>query len=131
MGSEVGVLDINPEDVLKKGRLAPGKMILIDTIKKRVLRDNEIKASVSRRKPYRHWLNHNRIELMGLFQVPATEDLSKTESLITLQKAFGYTLEGVEKIILAMAENAQEPIGSMGDDEALAVLSERPQLLYR
>ena len=131
MGSEVGILDIEPKDVLKKGRLAPGKMLLVDTVKKRVLRDNEIKAAVSRRKPYRHWLEHNRIELKGLFQVPATDQLSGTESLVTLQKAFGYTLESVEKIILAMAENAQEPIGSMGDDESLAVLSERPQLLYR
>ncbi len=132
MGSEVGVLDIKPEDVLKKGRLAPGKMIMIDTLKKRILRDNEIKSSVSRRKPYRHWLNHNRIELKGLFQIPATENLSDTGSLLTIiQKSFGYTLEGVEKIILAMAVNAQEPISSMGDDEALAVLSERPQLLYR
>jgi len=131
MGSEVGVLDIKPEDVLRKGRLAPGKMIVIDTLKKRILRDNEIKSSVSRRKPYRHWLEHNRIDLKGLFQVPATEHLTSTESLIKLQKAFGYTLEGVEKIILAMAKNAQEPIGSMGDDEALAVLSERPQMLYR
>ncbi len=131
MGSEVGILEIEPKDVLKKGRLAPGKMILVDTVKKRVLRDNEIKAAVSRRKPYRHWLEHNRIDLKGLFQIPATDQLSNTKSLVTLQKAFGYTLECVEKIILAMAENAQEPIGSMGDDEALAVLSEKPQLLYR
>jgi len=131
MGSEVGILETDPKDVLRKGRLAPGKMILVDTRKKRVLRDNEIKSTISRRKPYRHWLESNRIDLKGLFQVPTTEHLTESESLLTLQKAFGYTLEGVEKAILAMAENAQEPITSMGDDEALAVLSEKPQLLYR
>ena len=68
------------------------------------------------------WLEQNRIDLKGLFQVPETDHLSKTASLINLQKTFGYSLEEVEKIILAMAENAQEPISSMGDDESLAVL---------
>jgi len=131
MASEVGVLDIDPSEVLEKGRLAPGKMILIDTVKKRVLKDNEIKAAVSRRKPYRHWLEQNKIELRGLFQPPGAVQPEETNLLIVLQKAFGYSLEGVEKIIVAMAENAQEPIGSMGDDESLAILSEKPQPLCR
>lgn len=131
MASEVGVLDVDPADVREKGRLAPGKMLLIDTLKKRILKDNEIKASVTRRKPYRNWLEQNKIELKGLFEVTGTFQAEEKKSLITQQKAFGYTLEEIEKIIVPMTENAQEPVGSMGDDEALAVLSDNPQLLYR
>ncbi|MFC1500892.1 glutamate synthase large subunit [Elusimicrobiota bacterium] len=130
LASEVGVLDIAPEDVLEKGRLAPGKMILIDTAIGRVKKDNEIKASVSRQKLYRRWLEENRIELKGLFQ-PAGPVKVDEKSLLIKQKAFGYTLEDLNMIIKPMAENAQEPIGSMGDDEALSVLSDRPQRLYR
>lgn len=131
MASEVGVLAVDPADVLEKGRLAPGKMLLVDTAKKRILKDNEIKSSVSRHKPYRHWLEQNKIELKGLFQVPGTVQLDEKKSLVQQQKVFGYTLEEIEKVLLPMAENAQEPVGSMGNDEALAVLSERPQLLYK
>lgn len=131
LASEVGVLDIKPEDVLEKGRLAPGKMLIVDTLQKRVLKDNEIKASVSRHKPYRRWLEENRIDLKGLFQVPAAVEPEDKQSLIVHQKAFGYTLEEIDKIIVPMVENAQEPVGSMGNDEALAVLAERPQLLFK
>ncbi|MBU1076527.1 MAG: glutamate synthase large subunit, partial [Spirochaetes bacterium] len=130
MASEVGVLDIPPEDVLEKGRLAPGKMILVDTLLKRVRKDNEIKAAVSRQKPYRRWLEKNRIELKGLFQAPGPVEV-KTGSLLTRQKIFGFTLEELNMIITPMAENAQEPVSSMGDDEAPAVLSDRPQGLTR
>lgn len=129
MASEVGVLDIAPEDVLQKGRLAPGKMFLIDTSSNRIIFDNEIKASISRRKPYRRWLQKNRIELKGLFQVPGPVDIDH-ESLSRRQWIFGYTLEDIKIILTSMAENAQEPVISMGNDASLAVLSERPQLLY-
>jgi glutamate synthase domain-containing protein 2/glutamate synthase domain-containing protein 3 len=130
LASEMGVLDIAVDDILEKGRLAPGKMILVDTSIGRVIQDNEIKSSISRQKLYRRWLEDNRIELKGLFQTPCpiTPDI---DSLITKQKVFGYTLEDLNLIIVPMAENSQEPIGSMGDDESPAVLSERPQLLYR
>ncbi|MBN2408060.1 MAG: glutamate synthase large subunit, partial [Elusimicrobia bacterium] len=130
LASEMGVLDISPEDILEKGRLAPGKMIMVDTGIGRVMKDNEIKASVSRRKQYRRWLEENKIELKGLLQPPGPVNADK-ESLIIKQRAFGYTLEDLNMIIQPMARNAQEPIGSMGNDEALTVLSERPQLLTR
>jgi glutamate synthase domain-containing protein 2/glutamate synthase domain-containing protein 1/glutamate synthase domain-containing protein 3 len=129
LASEVGVLDISPEDVLQKGRLAPGKMILVDTQKQRVIYDNEIKATISRRRQYRRWLAENRIELTGLFESPAPLKVER-ESLPTSQKAFGYTLEDLNMTIIPMVAESQEPVGSMGNHEALAVLSERPQLLY-
>ena len=129
LASEVGVLDTPPDDVLKKGRLAPGKMIVVDTEKKRIILDNEIKSTISRQNPYRRWLTENRIELMGLFQAPGPVQFEK-HALHNLHKAFNYTLEDVNKVISPMAVNGQEPIDSMGNDAPLAVLSEKPQLLY-
>ncbi len=129
LASETGVLPVDPADVLEKGRLMPGKMFLVDTQRKRVIKDKEIKASVSRWKPYRRWLAENKIELKGLFQIPYRMRLDK-ERLLERQKVFGYTLEDIKMILLPMAQNAQEPVGSMGNDAALAVLSQKPQLLY-
>ncbi|MBN1797684.1 MAG: glutamate synthase large subunit [Spirochaetales bacterium] len=129
LASEVGVLDIQPEDILQKGRLAPGKMILVDTALERIIYDNETKATISRQKPYRRWLDKYRIELKGLFQAPGPVDI-EYESLKTRQKVFGYTLEEINMILGPMAVNAQEPVSSMGNDVSLAVLSERPVLLY-
>ncbi|MBN1407049.1 MAG: glutamate synthase large subunit [Calditrichaceae bacterium] len=129
MASEVGVLDIDPADVREKGRLAPGKIFIVDTERRRVMRDNEIKAAVSRWKPYRRWLEENRIELKGLFQVPGPVGIDE-KTMMTRLRAFGYTLEDLKMIITPMVRNSQEPVGSMGNDSALAVLSERPQLLY-
>ncbi|MBD3420749.1 MAG: glutamate synthase large subunit [Chitinivibrionales bacterium] len=129
LASEVGVLDVPPEEVVKKDRLAPGKMLLVDTVNNRIVYDNEIKATISRRKPYRRWLEKNRIELKGLFQVP-TPFKPDIEDLPRKQKIFGYTREELSMIIEPMTLNAQEPVGSMGNDQALAVLSDRPQLLY-
>ncbi len=130
LASEIGVLDIPPEDILEKGRLAPGKMIFVDTSIGRIIKDNEIKASVSRQKPYRRWLERNKIELKGLFQTPVSIKVH-SENLITKQKVFGYSIEDLNMILSPMAKNAQEPIGSMGDDESLGVLSDRPQLLTK
>jgi glutamate synthase (NADPH) large chain len=127
LASEVGVLDIPPEDVLQKGRLAPGRMFMVDTEQHRVLNDNEIKAAVSRRRPYRRWLEANRIELKGLYQVPGPLAVDHAK-LRERQWVFGYTREDLTMILAPMVENSQEPIGSMGNDQALAVLSERPQL---
>ncbi len=129
LASETGVLDIPPEDVLQKGRLAPGKMLMVDTLAGRILHDNEIKAAVSRRRPYRRWLEANRIELKGLFQVPGPVETDRA-SLLERQWIFGYTMEDISMVITPMAELAQEPIGSMGNDQSLAVLSERPEMLY-
>ncbi len=130
LASETGVLDIPPEDVLQKGRLAPGKMILVDTAAGRVVYDNEIKATVSRRMPYRRWLDANRIELKGLFESPEAVSVERA-SLPVRQKMFGYTLEDITMILAPMAVNAQEPVGSMGNDAALAVLEEKPVLLHK
>jgi glutamate synthase domain-containing protein 2/glutamate synthase domain-containing protein 1/glutamate synthase domain-containing protein 3 len=129
LASETGVLDIDPADVREKGKLAPGKMFLVDTDKQRIIRDNEIKSTVSRWKPYRRWLEENKIELKGLFQVPGQIKKDK-DTLLVQQKAFGYNLEDFKTIIVPMVTNSQEPVGSMGNDAALAVLSERPQLIY-
>ncbi len=129
LASEAGVLDIPPEDVLQKGRLAPGRMLMVDTSLRRLMSDNEIKAAVSRRQPYRRWLEANRIELKGLYQVPGPLAVDHAR-LRERQWVFGYTREDLAMILAPMVENAQEPIGSMGNDQALAVLSERPQLLY-
>ncbi|MGA1826248.1 MAG: glutamate synthase large subunit [bacterium] len=129
MASESGVLDIEAKDILEKGRLGPGNMIIVDTKKKRIIYNNEIKATISRQKPYRRWLENERIELKGLFGVPGPLTIDKKD-IILKQHIFGYTLEDITMIIAPMAENAQEPIGSMGNDTPLAVLSLRPQLLY-
>lgn len=129
MASEVGVLEVNPPDVLEKGRLAPGKMLVIDTAAKRIIKDNETKSAIARSRPYRQWLEEKRIELRGLLQVPGPVE-SDVKTLGLRQRIFGYTLEDEKMILIPMAENAQEPVGSMGNDAALAVLSTRPQLLY-
>jgi glutamate synthase domain-containing protein 2/glutamate synthase domain-containing protein 1/glutamate synthase domain-containing protein 3 len=129
LASEVGVLDIPAADVLQKGRLAPGKMFLVDTELKRIVYDNEVKSTVSRRMPYRRWLEANRIEMKGLFQVPGPVRTARA-TLLERQWVFGYTLEDISMVIAPMVETAQEPIGSMGNDQSLAVLSDRPQLLY-
>ncbi|MCX7725912.1 MAG: glutamate synthase large subunit, partial [Chitinispirillaceae bacterium] len=129
LASEVGVIDIPPEEVLEKGRLAPGKMIIVDPQAKRVVYDNEIKAGISRRKPYRRWLEKNRIELKGLFGVPEGTEIDH-ETIRLRQAIFSYTLEDIKTIIIPMAENGQEPVSSMGNDTALAVLSDQPQLFY-
>ncbi|MDA3940937.1 MAG: glutamate synthase large subunit [Spirochaetia bacterium] len=129
LASETGVLHIQPEDILRQGRLGPGKMILIDTEMERVMYDHEIKSRVSRQQPYRRWLDENKIELKGLFRVPDSVPEVK-DDIVTLQKVFGYTFEEIDKILVPMAVNGSEPISSMGNDTALAVLSNRPQLLY-
>ncbi len=129
MASEVGVLEFAPEDVLEKGRLAPGKMLLVDTINNRLMRDNEIKAAVSRKQPYRRWLEENKIELKGLFETPDQDEIYK-ENLLLRQNLFALTSEDVKTVIEYMSENAQEPVSSMGNDAALAVLSDQPQMLY-
>ncbi len=129
LASETGVLEIEPENVLKKGRLEPGKIFLVDTVSNRVIDDIEVKASVSRRKPYRKWLNKNKIELKSLFNYPHPVKLDE-ETILQRQMLFGYTYEDIKLILEPMAVNGQEPVNSMGRDKPLAVLSQNPKLLF-
>ena len=129
MASEAGVIEISPHDVLEKGRLAPGKIFIVDTEQGRLVRDNEVKSRISRSQPYRRWLSEEKIELSGLLQAPQ-DPKGDTEHLRHSLKAFGYSYEDIRKVIAPMATNGQEPLGSMGNDGPLAVLSEKPVLLY-
>ena len=129
MASEAGVLPIPPENVRMKGRLAPGRMLLVDTEQKRLISDEEIKAQLAARQPYRQWLKENQITLDDL---PAPQDVHATnhETILMRQRAFGYTDEDLKTILLPMAKGAEEPVGSMGIDAPLACLSDQPQLLF-
>lgn len=129
VASEAGVVDIAPDKIRRKGRLAPGKMFLVDTIEGRIVTNNEIKSKIARQKPYRRWLTQNRIELRGLFDMPS-DAKSDPQEVIKYQRAFGYTREELNGILTPMAVNGQEPIGSMGNDTPLAVLSDQPKLLF-
>ena len=129
LASETGVVEFPPEKVRQKGRLQPGKMFLVDTVEGRIITDNEIKSTVARQKPYRRWLNENRIELRGLFDTPHLES-GDPATLAARMRMFGYTREELRMVLSPMAVNGQEPVGSMGNDAALAVLSDRPRLLY-
>jgi glutamate synthase (NADPH/NADH) large chain len=128
MASEVGVVDVEPQDVLVKGRLAPGKIFLVDTAQGRIVDDNEIKQELAAAKPYREWLDANLIDIDDL--PAARAEKPEHEAVLKRQQAFGYTQEDLRFLIAPMAEKGEEPIGSMGTDTALAVLSDRPRLLY-
>ncbi len=127
--SEVGVLDLAPEEVAEKGALRPGQMILVDLEKKRVIRNGEIKTRCARRQPYRRWVEENRITLRGFYGDVASIQ-PDMEGLLRRQRLFGYTREDLRTILEPMASRAQEPVGSMGADAPLAVLSASNQLLY-
>ena len=129
LASETGVIEFPDQHILRRGRLQPGKMFLVDLEQHRVVPDNEIKAKISRQKPYRRWVKDNRIELRGLF-TPAAVPYEEPEALLAKQHAFGYTDEELRMVITPMASRGQEAVGSMGNDAALAVLSNRPQLLF-
>jgi glutamate synthase domain-containing protein 2/glutamate synthase domain-containing protein 3 len=129
MSSEAGVIDLPPEKVRRKGRLQPGRMFLVDTREGRLIVDNEIKAKIARQKPYRRWLEENRIELRGLFH-PSHAIHYDPKTLLSRLRMFGYTREELETILVPMATSSQEPLGSMGTDTPLAVLSSRPRLLF-
>ncbi len=129
LASEAGVLDIPPEQVLEKGALRPGQMILVDLAAGRVLKDVEIKMRLARRQPYRRWVEENKIAIHGFFGA-VTPTPPEVEGLLQRQKYFGYTREDIRLILDPMATTGNEPVGSMGADEPLAVLSEKPQLLY-
>ena len=130
MASEVGVLDIPASQVLHKGRLQPGKMFLVDIAQGRIVADEEVKLHIATQHPYAQWLADN---IISLEQLPPGESLtssSEGESLRRRQQVFGFTTEDISVLLTPMAQTANEPVGSMGNDTPLAVLSDRPQLLY-
>ncbi len=129
LASETGVIEFPPEEIRQKGRLQPGRMFLVDTEEGRIVVDNEIKGKISRQKPYRRWLEENRIELRGMFQ-PAKPTAINSTALVERLRCFGYTREELQMVLAPMAANGQEPVGSMGTDTPLAVLSNRPKLLF-
>lgn len=127
--SEAGVLEIPAEDVEEKGSLRPGQMLLVNLETGRFYKDREVKTRFARKEPYRRWVKENHIDIHGFFN--AVGEVAVDEStLLKRQKLFGYTREDLDLILNAMASDGKEPVGSMGSDQPLAVLSERPQLLY-
>lgn len=129
MSSEIGVLDIKPEDVIQHGRLEPGKMFLVDMNEGRIIEDDEIKNDIVTKRPYKKWLEEN---LLHLANVPYTQNEIPEEvvEFETRQRLFGYTIEDLKTIINPMGISGAEAISSMGNDTPLAVLSDQPQLLY-
>jgi glutamate synthase (NADPH/NADH) large chain len=128
MASEVGVIDVDPARVVEKGRLQPGRMFLVDTTAGRIIDDDEIKGRLADRHPYGTWLAENLVELDDLAVRPHT--LRPHDSVVRRQQVFGYTTEELRIILEPMARAGVEPIGSMGTDTPLAVLSDRPRLLF-
>jgi len=128
MASEVGVIDVEPAKVVQKGRLQPGRMFLVDTTEGRIIGDDEIKQRLADRHPYGEWLTSNLIELDTLPTKPHT--LRPHGSVVQRQQVFGYTTEELKIILDPMAHTGAEPIGSMGTDTPIAVLSDRSRLLF-
>jgi glutamate synthase (NADPH/NADH) large chain len=129
MASEMGVLEIPESEIVKKWRLQPGKMFLIDIEQGRIIDDAEIKAELAEKAPYQQWLNETQIQLEKLPPEVAAMP-PDAQTLLDRQQAFGYTQEDIKFFLKPMALSGQEPVGSMGTDAALAVLSSRPRLLY-
>ncbi|MBN1795623.1 MAG: glutamate synthase large subunit [Sedimentisphaerales bacterium] len=128
LASEIGVVEFPPGKITRKGRLRPGHMFLVDTVEGRIVTDNEIKSKIARQKPYRRWLEQ-KVELRGLFDTPLPAK-SDPKTIALRQRAFGYNSEELKMILIPMALNGQEPVGSMGNDTPLAVLSDKPKLLF-
>ncbi|HEV8186694.1 MAG TPA: glutamate synthase large subunit [Pyrinomonadaceae bacterium] len=129
LASEVGVLDIADERIAAKGSLKPGNMFVVDTNQGRIIGDDELKQTLAREHPYEEWLSSNMIALDHLPEPPYVHS-TNTETLLQRQRVFGYTYEELRLLIEPMATTGSEAVGSMGTDTPLAILSERPQLLY-
>ena len=129
MSSETGVLNIEPKNVAFHGRLEPGKMFLVDMKAGRIVNDEEVKESIVTQKPYQEWLTKNRVHLKDIPYRDVDFKLEDTDFGLR-KNVFGYTKEDINTIIVPMATKGKEPIGSMGSDTPLAVLSDRPQLIY-
>ncbi len=129
LGSETGVLPIEPDNVERHGRLEPGKMFLVDLEEGRIIEDAEIKEKICKQRPYGKWVRNSKISLDDV-EEPAAPSHRDTAPLLARQRMFGYTQETVRMLLGPMASEGQEPVGSMGTDTPLAVLSDQPQLLY-
>jgi glutamate synthase (NADPH/NADH) large chain len=127
MGSETGVQDFAPEEVVYKGRLLPGKLLLVDLKEGRIIPDEEVKRQVYSKQPYSQWVNQN---IAILEQDEAYDSRVAPEQALFLEKAFGYTREDAERLLLPMVETSQEPVSSMGTDTPLAVFSDKNQRVY-
>jgi glutamate synthase (NADPH/NADH) large chain len=130
LASETGVLPVAPNQIKEKGRLEPGKMFLVDTVQGRIIDDEEIKSELQNANPYRAWVKENRIDLDDVPNVPLPT-MEPSPNLKKLQRAFGITEEEIKMVIRPMSASGEEPTLSMGNDTPLAVLSERPQLLFK
>ena len=128
VASEVGVMDFEPEDVVSKGRLQPGKILLIDTQEGKIYYDGEIKEKLAKAHPYREWLNENRVQLEKLKSGRKVENAVSDFERKLVQ--FGYGQEDIDKTIIPMATAGQEPVAAMGNDTPLAVISDRPQVFF-
>jgi len=128
MGSEVGVLDVPPDRIAEKGRLRPGRMLLIDTAQGRIIGDEEIKRELAAAAPYGQWLRQHLVDIDDL--PAASAERPDHQTVLRRQLAFGYTQEDLRILLAPMAAQGEEPLGSMGSDTALAVLSDRSRLLY-
>jgi glutamate synthase domain-containing protein 2/glutamate synthase domain-containing protein 3 len=129
LASEAGVLDVPAEDILKKGRLQPGRMFLVDTVQQRIVSDAEIKKRLAARRPYADWLKQQQVTIDSLPE-PARIIASNPETLLRRQRACGYSEEDLRILMAPMAATGAEPVGSMGTDVPLACLSDRPQPLF-
>ncbi|MHB8866068.1 MAG: glutamate synthase central domain-containing protein, partial [Pirellulaceae bacterium] len=129
MASEVGVLPIEPENVASKGRLEPGKMFLVDFRQGRLIPDEELKHEFANRRPYAAWLRKNRLRLSDL-DVPEQVPTLESDTLLARMQTFGYTTETVHLMLIPMVQQQRDPLGSMGNDAALACLSDQPRLPY-
>ena len=128
LASEIGVADIDPSRIVRKGRLQPGKMFLVDTVAGRIIEDDEIKAEIAAAEPWDKWLHENRIHLREL---PEREHIAHTPSSVNRrQRTFGYTEEELRILLKPMALTGAEPLGSMGSDTPIAAISDRPRLLF-
>ncbi len=129
LASEAGVIDVPAEDILKKGRLQPGRMFLVDTVQQRIISDGEIKKQLAARQPYADWLKQQQVTIDSLPE-PARIIASNPETLLRRQRACGYSEEDLRILVAPMAATGADPVGSMGNDVPLACLSDRPQPLF-
>jgi len=129
MASEVGVLPVEPENVKYKGRLQPGRMFLVDFEEGRLIPDKELKNEISNRRPYAHWLNAARIQLKDLARKGEPHGFYP-DTLLERMQAFGYTTETMQFMLLPLIKQKRDPVGSMGNDSALACLSDKPRMPY-
>jgi glutamate synthase (ferredoxin) len=132
MGSEVGMIDIEPSKVIEKGRLGPGKIIAVDTLKGVLLKNEEVKKQLASQRTYSEWVHRNMFDTQPLNLTSNWEGIGIYDEpeLIKVQKVFGYSLEDLERVLEPMVMNSKEPVGSMGDDTPLSVLSRKPRLLF-